>query len=84
MVKSLKVGQLVRVAVSVKSEDGKTLVSHGRKGHVKSVSEDGSVMVKFPTRELELTSVDVMNCLKTCRGRPRKLRPEITTAPSAV
>lgn len=83
MVKSLKVGQLVRVVTSVKSEEGKTLVSHGRKGHVSAVSEDGSVVVQFPTRAVPLTSVDVMNCLKTCRGRPRKLRPEITTPSSA-
>lgn len=75
--KTLKVGQLVRVAHSVKGEDGKTLVSHGRKGHVTAVLADGGVAVKFPTRVLELTSVDVANCLKTCRGRPRKMREAV-------
>lgn len=72
--KTLKVGQLVRVVSSVKSEDGKTLVSHGRKGHVSALGEDGAVTVQFPTRAIALTSVEVTNCLKTCRGRPKKLR----------
>ncbi len=75
LVKSLKVGQLVRVVATVKTSEGKTLVSHGCKGHVaRETSEDGSVTVQFPTRSVVLSAVDVANCLKTCKGRPRKVR----------
>ncbi len=60
-VKVLKVGQLVRVAKSVKDESGKTVVSHGCNGHVlRAPAEDGSVTVQFPTRAVNLSAVDVL------------------------
>ena len=84
--KALKAGQLVRVVATVKDESGKTLVSHGRSGFCLTASspEDGSVRVQFPTRAVSLTAVDILTCVKTCKGRPRKLLPNGQLASSLV
>ena len=75
-VKTLKVGQLVRVVSTVKDEQGKTLVSHGCKGHVSSVVGDGlaaNYLIKFPSRSVTLTAFDVQTHIKGTKGRPRKM-----------
>jgi len=79
--KTLKVGQLVRVVSTVKTSEGKTLVSHGCKGFVGSVSgeaENASYSINFPKRTVTLTAEDVRSNLKTCKGRPRKVSASST------
>lgn len=76
MIKTLKVGQLVRVVSSVKSDEGKTVVSHGCKGHIVQVFGDSlsaEYLIKFPSKNVKLSALEVQSHLKTTKGRPRKL-----------
>jgi len=74
--KTLKVGQHVRVVSTVKSEAGKTVVSHGCKGFVcglSGVDHEAVYSVQFPSKRVSLTAFEVKTCIKTLKGRPRKV-----------